>query len=278
MSEGIQLEDEMRIIGSYADGKLLAGRIDNIGILLFNQPQKRNAINLEMWDGIAEALDLLEADREVRVVVHAGAGGKAFTSGNDISQFAARRNDADANVEFKRITGRGRNRMASFAKPSVACIQGFCLGGGLATALLADLRVAAADAMFGVPAARLGIAFGLDPMELLVQLVGPSRARLMLYTARRFTALEAQAMGLVDCVVEAQDAVRETLALARSIAENAPLSVLAARFAIGQVMKAPHERDIAAMDAFTRRCMNSADYREGRAAFAEKRKPQFTGE
>lgn len=278
MSEAIRLEDEMRIIGSYAEGKLLAGRIDNIGILLFNQPQKRNAISLAMWDGIAEALELLEADREVRVVIHAGAGGKAFTSGNDISQFAARRNDADANVEFKRITGRGRHRLASFAKPSIACIQGFCLGGGLATALLADLRVSAADALFGIPAARLGIAFGPDPMELLVALVGPSRARLMLYTARQFTAHEAHAMGLVDCVVATEDAVREALTLARSIADNAPLSVLAAKFAIEQVLKPPLERDLAAMDAFTRRCMNSADYREGRAAFSEKRKPYFKGE
>jgi enoyl-CoA hydratase/carnithine racemase len=278
MSEAIRLEDEMRIIASYADGKLLAGCIDNIGILLFNQPQKRNAISLEMWEGIAEALELLEVDREVRVVIHAGAGGKAFTSGNDISQFAARRSDADANVEFKRITGRGRNRLASFAKPSIACIQGFCLGGGLATALLADLRVSAADALFGIPAARLGIAFGLDPMELLVALVGPSRARLMLYTARQFTALEAHAMGLVDCVVATEDAVREALTLARSIADNAPLSVLAAKFAIAQVLKPPLERDLSAMDAFTRRCMNSADYREGRAAFSEKRKPYFKGE
>jgi enoyl-CoA hydratase len=278
MSHAIQFEDKMRVVGSYAEGKLLAGRIDNVGILLFNQPEKRNAISLEMWDGVSAALDLLEGDREVRIVIHAGAGGKAFTSGNDISQFATRRNNADANAEFTRITGRGRSRLVECTKPSIACIQGFCLGGGLATALLADLRVCAADAVFGIPAARLGIAYGLAPMERLVGLVGPSRARLMLYTAGRFTAAEAHGMGLVDRVVETQDTVSETLTLARSIAENAPLSVQAAKFAIDQVLKARHDRDIASMDAFTSRCMNSADYREGRAAFSEKRKPRFKGE
>ncbi len=276
MNARIKLEDEVRIVGRYADGKLLAGRIDNVGVMLFNQPEKRNAVSLEMWDGVCAALDLFAAESDVRVVVYGGAGGKAFTSGGDISEFSARRNNSEANAEFARITGRGRDKLIGFPKPSIACIQGYCLGGGMVAALQADLRVAASDALFGVPAARLGIAYGIQPMERLVSLVGPARARLLLYTARKFTAQEAFAIGLVD-VLATENVVRETLDLARSIADNAPLSVLAAKFTIEQVLKEPDKRDVAAVTEHTRRCMDSADYREGRTAFMEKRKPVFTG-
>lgn len=272
----MRLEDEIEVVGNFAGGKLLAGRIGQVGVMLFNQPEKRNAVNLEMWDGVCSAIDLFTADDGVRVVVYAGVGGKAFTSGNDISQFAQRRNSAEANAEFTRLTGRGREKLTSFEKPSIACVEGFCLGGGLATALLADLRVSASDAIFGVPAARLGIAYAFEAMERLVPVVGPARARLMLYTARRFSAREAFAMGLVDVIAE-KDVVRETLDLACTIADNAPLSVMAAKFSFDQLQKAPDKRDLARIAEHTRRCMDSADYREGRTAFMEKRKPVFAG-
>jgi enoyl-CoA hydratase len=150
------------------------------------------------------------------------------------------------------------------------------MGGGLSVALQADLRVAARDAVFSIPAARMGIAYGIEPMDRLVSLVGPARARLMLYTARRFSADEAVGMGLVE-LVAADDVVVETLALADGIAENAPLSIQASRFALEQVLKAPSERHLTGMAEYTRLCMESSDYREGRAAFSERRKPVFTG-
>lgn len=270
------LEDTMRVVARHAEGRLLAGRVERVGVVLFNQPEKRNALSLGMWDGLCDALDAFAADDEVRVVVFAGAGGKAFASGADISEFATLRNGADANLEYARITARGREKMADFPKPSIACIQGFCMGGGLNVALHTDLRVAARDSVFGVPAARMGIAYGIEPMERLVALVGPARARLMLYTARRFNGEEAFAMGLVE-VLAAEDVVADTLSLAATIADNAPLSLQASRFAIDQVLKPPAERDEQGMAALTRRCMESADYREGRTAFTEKRKPVFTG-
>ncbi|MDF3836695.1 enoyl-CoA hydratase [Cupriavidus basilensis] len=276
MNTATRFEDEMQVVGSYADGKLLAGRMGGVGVMLFNQPDKRNAVNLEMWDGVCSAIDLFTADDEVRVVVYGGAGGEAFTSGNDISQFAERRNNAEANAEFARIAGRGREKMVAFSKPSIACIEGYCLGGGLATALLADFRVSASDAIFGVPAARLGIAYAFEAMERLVEAVGTARASLMLYTARRFSAAEALSMGLVDVLAEI-DVVAETLEIARTIADNAPLSVMAAKHSFEQLRKAPQARDLFAIAEHMRRCMDSADYREGRAAFLEKRRPVFVG-
>jgi enoyl-CoA hydratase len=272
----MKFEEEMRVVGSHADGKLLAGRMGPIGVVLFNQPAKHNAISLDMWEGLCSALDQLESDGEVRVVVYAGAGGKAFMSGADISQFGTRRNTPEASAEYARINGRGRERMTALAKPSIACINGYCLGGGVATALQADLRVAAPDAVFGITAARMGIAYGMDNMERLVAAVGPARAKLVLYTGRRFTAAEALAMGLVDVLAQ-DDAVGETLELARTIADNAPLSVRASKFMIEQTLKEAGARDPAAAAEITQRCLASADYREGRTAFMEKRKPVFSG-
>lgn len=272
----MRLEDQMQTVGSYAKGKLLAGRIGNVGVVLFNQPEKRNAVNLEMWEGICTALDFFTAADDIRVVVYAGSGGKAFTAGGDISEYAERRDNAEANAQYNRIAAKGRDSMSAFAKPSIACVEGFCLGGGLGTALLADLRVAAHDAVFGVPAARLGLCYAAEAMERLVALIGPARARLMLYTARRFNAAEALTMGLVDIVAK-DDVANETLELADVIASNAPLSIAAAKFFIEQVQRQPAERHEVLMAEHMRRCMNSADYREGRTAFMEKRTAVFVG-
>lgn len=272
----MKLEDEMQVVVRHADGKMLAGRIGNVGVMLFNQPEKRNAVNLEMWEGVCAVLDSFAADDAVRVVIYGGTGGKAFTAGNDISQFAERRNNAESNAEYARRTGLGQEKLAHFPKPSIACIQGYCLGGGLGTAMHADLRVASADAVFGVPATRMGLAYAFSSTERLVGLVGAARARLMIYTARKFNAQEAFDMGLVD-VLAREDVVRESLDLATTIASNAPLSVLTSKFAIAQVQKPAAEQDHAKMADWTRRCMDSADYREGRTAFMEKRPPKFVG-
>jgi enoyl-CoA hydratase/carnithine racemase len=276
-NRAMRFEDTMERTGSRADGRMLQGRIGHIGVMLFNKPEKYNAIDVEMWDGVSRILEDFERDDSIRLVIYAGAGDKAFVSGGDISQFEARRNNAEAAAEFDRITGAGRRKLASFRKPSIAFLQGYCLGGGMAIAMEADLRVASANTKLGVPAARLGLAYGFHQLTRLVHLVGPARAKLILYTARRFSAQEALDMGLVDIVTPAEGAAEQALALAREIAGNAPLSVLASKVAIDQVLLASAERDMDGIAAIGRRCMDSADYREGRTAFMEKRKPVFRG-
>ena len=261
----------------YADGKMLAAKDGGIGFITFNQPEKRNAMSVEMWQGLAEILEDFHDDPAVRVVIMTGAGGKAFVSGADISQFEKRRANADAQEEYARLTSGGRARLANFPKPSIAAIQGFCLGGGLAIAMHTDLRIASANSQFGIPAARLGIAYAFDGLRTLVQLVGPAHARMILYTANRIGAEEAARIGLINKVVPEESLTDTVLEIARTIATNAPLSVAANKLCIDNILKDPADRDLAAVASAGRTCLDSADYREGRTAFMEKRQPQFQG-
>jgi enoyl-CoA hydratase len=261
----------------YADGKMLAETEDGVGLITFNQPEKRNAMSVDMWRGMGEILDAFAADDAIRVVVLTGAGHKAFVSGADISQFEQQRADASAQIEYDRLTSAGREKLAEFPKPVIARIRGFCLGGGLGIAMQADLRIAATDSEFGIPAARLGIAYGFDMVRKLVSLVGPAHARTLLFTGSRIDAEEAQRIGLVNRVVPDQDLSDTVLELARRIADNAPLSVRAAKRAVNAAVKSESERDAAAVHAAVAACFDSADYREGRTAFMEKRTPRFTG-
>ena len=166
----------------FAGGKMLAAKDDGIGLITFNQPEKRNAMSLEMWTGLGEILDEFREDDSVRVVILSGAGNKAFVSGADISQFEKNRSNADAQQEYDRQTGVGRAKYAAFPKPVIARIRGFCLGGGLAIAMQADLRIAAVDSQFGIPAAKLSIAYAAESVKRLIDLVGPAHARMILYT------------------------------------------------------------------------------------------------
>jgi enoyl-CoA hydratase len=261
----------------YADGKMLAVKDGGIGFITFNQPEKRNAMSVEMWQGLAEILDDFRADAAVRVVIMTGAGGKAFVSGADISQFEKRRANAGAQEEYARLTSGGRAKLADFAKPKIAAIQGFCLGGGLAIAMQADLRIASANSQFGIPAARLGIAYAFDGLRMLVQLVGPAHARMILYTGTRIGADEAARIGLINKVVPEESLADVVLELARTIAGNAPLSIAANKLCIDNILKDPAERDHEAIARAGRMCLDSADYREGRTAFMEKRQPRFQG-
>ena len=262
---------------SYADGKILQSVTDGVGIITFNNPDKRNAMSLEMWEGFGSALVELRDNPDVRVVILTGAGDKAFVSGADISQFEKTRHNAAASEEYSRRSEAQRALLASYPKPTIACIRGFCLGGGMQVAMLADIRIAAANSQFGIPAAKLGIAYGYDGLKHLVSLVGPSWARLLLYTGMRIDAAEALRIGLVDRVVADADLWNATFEIARTIASNAPLAVQAARITIAQVLKDPDQRDMAAIKAIGTACMDSADFREGRRAFMEKRKPHFKG-
>ncbi|CCD92173.1 putative Enoyl-CoA hydratase [Bradyrhizobium sp. ORS 375] len=262
---------------AFAEGKILLTVDDGVGIVTFNNPEKRNAMSLQMWEGLGQALVALRDDAAVRVVVLTGAGDKAFVSGADISQFEQSRHNAEASEAYAQRSAAQRALLADFPKPTIACIRGFCLGGGLQIAMLADMRFAASDSQFGIPAARLGIAYGYDGLRNLVSLVGPSQARLLLYTGQRIDATEALRIGLIDRMMGIDGLMPATLDIARTIAGNAPLAVQAAKITIAEVLKDESRRDMAAIKRIGDACMDSEDFREGRRAFMEKRKPAFKG-
>src|ERR1700759_4740429 len=269
--------DTPRSETAYADGKILKTITEGIGVVTFNNPEKRNAMSLEMWEGLGQALSELRDDPEVRVVVLFGAGDKAFVSGADISQFEKTRHNAEASEEYSRRSEAQRALLGNYPKPTISCIRGFCLGGGMQVAMLTDIRIAAEDSQFGIPAAKLGIAYGYDGLRNLVSLVGPSWARLIMYTGMRIASAEALRIGLVDRVLPNGELWDATMEIARTISGNAPLAIKAAKITIAQVLKDPAARDMAAIKQIGLECMDSEDFREGRRAFMEKRKPQFKG-
>jgi enoyl-CoA hydratase/carnithine racemase len=262
---------------SFANGKILQNISDGVGVITFNNPDKRNAMSLDMWEGLGHALVELRDHADVRVVILVGAGDKAFVSGADISQFEKNRHNAQASEEYAKRSAARRALLADYPKPTIACIRGFCLGGGMQVAMLADIRIASGNSQFGIPAAKLGIAYGYDGLKNLVSLVGPSWARLLMYTAMRIDAAEAERIGLVDRVVPDAELWGATMEIARTISGNAPLAIQAAKITIAQVLKDPDKRDMDAIKAIGTACMDSEDFREGRRAFMEKRKPGFTG-
>ena len=262
---------------SFADGKILKSVIEGVGVVTFNNPEKRNAMSLDMWEGLGQALTELRDDGDVRVVVLVGAGDKAFVSGADISQFEKNRHNAAASEEYSRRSDAQRTLLGSYPKPTISCIRGFCLGGGMQVAMLTDIRIAAEDSQFGIPAAKLGIAYGYEGLRNLVSLVGPSWARLIMYTGMRIDSKEALRIGLVDRVIPTNELWGETMEIARTISTNAPLAIKAAKITIAQVLKDPVDRDMGSIKQIGIDCMDSEDFREGRRAFMEKRKPQFKG-
>ena len=241
---------------SFADGKILKSVADGVGIIIFNNPEKRNAMSLDMWEGLGSALIELRDDPDVRVVIMVGAGDKAFVSGADISQFEETRHNAEASEEYSKRSAAQRALLADYPKPTIACIRGFCLGGGMQVAMLADIRIAAENSQFGIPAAKLGIAYGYDGLRHLVSLVGPSWARLLMYTGMRIDSAEAGRIGLVDRVVPEAELWSATTDIARTISGNAPLAIQAAKITIAQVLKDPDKRNMAAIKAIGTACMD----------------------
>nr|WP_143710327.1 enoyl-CoA hydratase [Parvibaculum lavamentivorans] len=257
--------------------KMIAEKTGAIGWMIFNNPERLNAVGLEMWQAVPQILADFESDPEIRVIVLKGAGGKAFVAGADISQFGESRSTAEGILAYETATEVAFNAIADTAKPTIAMIDGYCIGGGLGIALSCDMRIAAEGSTFGIPAAKLGLAYGAGGTGRLVHVVGPSFAKEIFYTARRFTHEEALAMGLVNRVTTKdalENFVRDYCAL---IAENAPLTVGTAKQVVDEFTKAPGNFDAAKCDALIARCFASDDYKEGRAAFMEKRKPVFKG-
>jgi enoyl-CoA hydratase/carnithine racemase len=250
-----------------------------VGRIVLNQPAKLNAISFEMWQGMATALARFAADDAVRVVVLEGAPGEkpAFSAGADISQFAEKRGDPDAIALYNRTAQEATDALTDLEKPTIAKIRGYCVGGGLGVALCCDLRITAEDGRFGIPAARLGLGYGLSSLGPLVDLVGPSTAKEILYTAKRFTAEEALIMGLVNRCVPADELDRLVDDYANTIVGNAPLTIRAVKHIVAEALRDPSQRDVERCDALVHACYDSEDYREGRTAFMEKRRPVFRG-
>src|ERR1700675_939745 len=202
---------------SHADGKILQNIADGVGVITFNNAEKRNAMSLDMWEGLGHALVELRDDPEVRVVILTGAGDKAFVSGADISQFEKTRHNAEASEEYWKKSAAQRALLADYPKPTIACIRGFCLGGGMQVAMLADIRIASENSQFGIPAAKLGIAYAYDGLKHLVSLLGPSWARLLMLTGMPIESAEPLRMDLVDGVVPDTELWTETSEIARTI-------------------------------------------------------------
>ncbi|MBT5050416.1 MAG: enoyl-CoA hydratase [Rhodospirillaceae bacterium] len=257
--------------------KMIAEKADGIGWMTFNNPARRNAIGFAMREAILEIIDDFNSDDDVRVIVMQGAGDKAFVSGSDISEFAERRATPEQREIYDALSSKVNEAYGRIEKPLIAMIRGFCMGGGLGTALQADLRIASEGSEFGVPAAKLGVGYPYRNMKKLIDVVGPAKTKEIFFTGRRFSDQEALAMGLINQLVPAdalEDTVRE---LAATIAGNAPLTVRSTKVIVAEAFKDPDERDIAMCDELVEACMNSDDYAEGRTAFMEKRKPNFVG-
>lgn len=260
-----------------ATEKILADVDQGIGWLTFNNPARRNAMSMEMWQGVGDALEAFQRDPAVRVVVLKGAGGRAFVSGADISEFDQHRATAEQRHEYAAINARGNGWLRRLEKPLVAMIEGFCIGGGLAVALAADVRFATPDSQFGIPAAKLGLGYDFGGLATLARLVGPSVARDILFSARFLDAEEALRTGLINRIVPAEQLESEVRSYAGLIAANAPLTVRAAKAALQEWERDPADRDLGRIEALVNACFDSEDYKEGRRAFAEKRKPGFVG-
>ncbi len=258
--------------------QLLAEVAGHVATVTFNNPAKLNALSRDMRAALPDLLKALNADGDVRVIVVTGAGGRAFASGADISEFGDQRTSPEARAAYDRGQAALTGAWAEVDKPLIAMIRGYCLGGGLLTALQSDIRIASDDSQFGIPAARLGLGYGFDGVTALLNLVNPAAAAEILFSARRFPATDALRMGLVNRVVPADQLRDAVYGLADAIAGNAPLTVAAAKTAIRAAAQPPGQRDLARVQAQVEACFRSADYREGQRAFAEKRPPEFTGQ
>jgi len=260
-----------------ATEKLIARKDGAIGWVIFNNPEKRNAMSLEMSEATAATMESYAKDPEVRVVILRGQGDKAFISGADISQFKERRSNAEQVKAAEAISERTNKAIRECPKPVIAMIRGYCMGGGLGTAVVCDLRIASDDSRFGVPAAKLGVGYRFNGIRRLSELVGPSFTAEIFYTGRQFSAQEALQMGLINRMLPAAELEKYVLDYAATLAGNAPLTIAAVKRSLIELRKDPADRDLELCQKMVDDCFASEDYVEGRNAFMEKRKPVFKG-
>lgn len=256
---------------------MIAEKDGAIGWITFNNPARHNAVSLAMWQALAEIVGDYAHDDAIRVIVVRGAGEKAFVSGADISEFEEKRSSPETTRLYNETAQRASRALKDVGKPTIAMIRGWCVGGGVSVALSCDLRIAAEDSAFAVPAAKLGLGYEFEGVRKLVDVVGPSFAREIFYTARQFTGQEALAMGLVNRLVPPDWLETYVRDYADSIAANAPLTVASIKTLVAQALEDESQRDLKLCREVVDRCFDSEDYAEGRQAFMEKRKPKFAG-
>ena len=258
--------------------RIIARKTGAIGWMIFNNPSKHNAISMEMAEAVPAVMRGFEDDRDVRVIVVAGAGEKAFAAGSDISSFGAVRSDPKQNRHYDHVNERSYNAVYECSKPTIAMIRGYCIGGGLDFATSCDVRFCSNNAVFAVPAGKLGLGYGHEGILRFGRVMGLMRARDLFLSGRRLGSEEALRLGLVHRVIPLAELEAETTAYAQTIADNAPLTLAAIKRAFLEYEKDPATRDLASAQAMIDACFRSADYVEGREAFAAKRKPEFKGE
>jgi enoyl-CoA hydratase/carnithine racemase len=257
-------------------GEIRTKKEQPLGWILFDHVERRNAITLDMWRAIPEAVAAFDGDEAIRVILLRGAGDVAFVSGADISEFESARSSETAQ-QYEKDKQRAIVALESIRKPVLAMIHGFCVGGGVALALTADIRYCADDAQFSVPPARLGLGYPAHSLDVLVQSLGFANAKELLYTAKRIDALEAEAKGLVNAVLPKEDLEDFVRATALQIARNAPLTLRSVKRIATELTRDAASRDQGAIAASIRACFESDDYQEGIRAFLEKRRPRFQG-
>jgi enoyl-CoA hydratase/carnithine racemase len=244
---------------------------------VFNNPERHNAMSLEMWATMGRVMEDFAKDESLRCVVLSGAGNKAFVSGADISRFGEERSSEAAVAHYNETTEKASHALYAYPKPTIAMIRGYCIGGGLGIATCCDLRIASDNSRFAVPAAKLGLGYAYPGLKRLVDVVGASFAKEIFYTARQFDAEEARSMGLINRVVPDAELEAYVKKYAETIAGNAPMTIKAVKKVVGEILKTESERDMKGADEIVKACFRSKDYIEGRDAFMEKRKPVFTG-
>src|SRR5246127_4057158 len=257
--------------------KMLSRKEGSVGYMTFNNPEKLNAVSLEMWDAASRIMSDFAQDDAIRVVVITGAGGKAFVSGADISRFENERSNEEQQARYNEIVAKANDSLYSFPKPTIAMIRGYCIGGGLGLAVCCDLRICSDNARFAVPAAKLGLGYSYAGLRRLIDVVGGAFAREIFFTARQFDTEEARLMGLVNRVVPDAELEAYVKNYAETIAANAPLTVKAVKYIVGEAMKDESARDLTRCAELVEQCFASNDFIEGRRGFMEKRKPAFTG-
>lgn len=261
----------------HAEEKILSGIVANVGHVVINNPERHNAISLEMYQAAADCVNEMANDTEARLLVIQGAGGKAFASGADISKFEKERSSEDQVQTYNTATAKFYDAVFNFPKPTIAKINGFCIGGGLGLAVACDLRICENRSRFAVPAAQLGVGYGFVGVKRLAELVGTSMVKEIFFTAGQFSAMEAYDMGLVNRVLSPEMLSSFVDDYAKRMAANAPLTLGSIKAITQELNKLEADRDLGHIEALVKGCFDSEDYIEGRRAFMEKRKPDFKG-